>query len=127
VEFNETVDFCASLGFAALHVFPYSTRPGTSAAHFDNHVDAQTKRYRMETLLELAEEQSRIFNQSQIGKEHRVLWEDQYRLNGVQVWRGLTENYARVYCSTDKDLSNTIRSVCIEKYDRGVLWTGLVE
>lgn len=126
-EFRETIEFCASLDFAALHVFPYSARPGTSAAHFGNHVDAQTKRYRTETLLGLAEEQSRIFNQNQIGKVHRVLWEDQYRLNGVQAWRGLTENYIRVYCNTEKDLSNTIRSVCIEKYDRGVLWAGLIE
>ena len=30
--------------FTDAHVFPYSSRPGTSAAHFDDHVDPATKR-----------------------------------------------------------------------------------
>jgi threonylcarbamoyladenosine tRNA methylthiotransferase MtaB len=43
-EFAESYSFALSMGFSDMHVFPYSIRPGTSAAHLGGHVaDAQKK------------------------------------------------------------------------------------
>ena len=41
-DFDQTLHLCQLIKFADMHVFPYSIRPGTSAAHnklqVDNHV-----------------------------------------------------------------------------------------
>ena len=46
-EFDETHDLCEQIGFADMHVFPYSVRPGTSATHFDGHVSPEAKSRRV--------------------------------------------------------------------------------
>ena len=45
--FQETLRFAGAMSFASIHVFPFSTRPGTSAAHMGPQVDAEAKRRRM--------------------------------------------------------------------------------
>ena len=49
--FQETLRFCQSMGYAGLHVFPYSPRPETSAAHFGEGVEERVKRERMSSML----------------------------------------------------------------------------
>ncbi|MEK7778431.1 MAG: tRNA (N(6)-L-threonylcarbamoyladenosine(37)-C(2))-methylthiotransferase MtaB, partial [Chloroflexota bacterium] len=42
-EFQETYRFCQGLRFSDMHIFPYSVRPGTSAAHFQDQVEPVTR------------------------------------------------------------------------------------
>ena len=48
-DFNATVALAEDVAFAQVHVFPYSHRPGTSAAHFADHLDPKTKAAREAT------------------------------------------------------------------------------
>lgn len=52
--FQESYRLCQSIGFAGIHVFPYSARPGTSAAHFTDAIEQRCKRERMKRILALA-------------------------------------------------------------------------
>ena len=62
-DFWATYELCESLGFADLHVFPYSVRPGTSAAYYDDQLEASTKSVRMQALLNLGKAMSNQFRQ----------------------------------------------------------------
>ena len=50
-DFAATQRFCREAGFAALHVFPFSARPGTLAAKMPDQVSAATKRARVQEML----------------------------------------------------------------------------
>ncbi len=76
--------------FADAHVFPYSERPGTSAAHFPNHVDVAARSERAADVRGLTERHALEFRQASIGQVRPVLWE------GARGGSGLTDNYLRV-------------------------------
>ena len=86
--FEESFRFCEQIAFAAIHVFPYSPRPGTRAYEYDGLVPDEEKRNRMSRMLELAEESARAFRCSFIGKPLDVLWEEKVQLNGADYWSG---------------------------------------
>ena len=60
-EFAESYTFAESMNFSDMHVFPYSIRPGTTAAHLCNHVDDGIKKERTGEMLELATMKMRQF------------------------------------------------------------------
>ncbi|MBM3945377.1 MAG: tRNA (N(6)-L-threonylcarbamoyladenosine(37)-C(2))-methylthiotransferase MtaB [SAR202 cluster bacterium] len=103
--FEETLSLCREVGFADLHVFPYSKRPGTSAAYFDGHIGAAVKSGRVTKLMALAAEQSAAFRDGLVGAVRPVLWENS-RIVGEA--HGLTDNYVRVACETPMELRNRI-------------------
>ncbi len=74
-EFEETLTMVRSIGFAALHVFPFSPREGTPAACLPGQLEKAEKKRRAAILRQLGEEQRRAFIESQLGKTHRVLVE----------------------------------------------------
>lgn len=53
-DFEETYELCRRIGFAWIHAFPFSPRPGTEAARLDGPVDQRTAGYRVERLGSLA-------------------------------------------------------------------------
>ena len=107
-EFAESYSFAASVGFSDMHIFPYSIRPGTSAAHLAGHVNDVKKRERTGEMLELSAAAAREFRQGALNQTRPVLWESAKRQESGQVWRGLTDNYLRVRTTSGKDLGNTI-------------------
>jgi len=106
-EFEESYQFCRRMGFARIHVFPYSPRKGTQAAQMPRRVGDEVKKQRSQRMLALAEESVRNFRQRFLGKTMMVLFEQ--RSNGV--WSGLTDNYIKVYTKSDEDLSNKLLPV----------------
>ena len=107
-EFAESYSFAASIGFSDMHVFPYSIRPGTSAAYLDGHVVDARKKERTGEMLELAETSAKAFRERVIGQVRPVLWEPAARHDLSGVWRGLTDNYVRVKADSHRDLGNLI-------------------
>ena len=107
-DFQDTYEVCERVGFSDMHVFPYSARPGTSAAHYDSQVAAPVKRERMSALLALAKSQAREFRQSSVGTERPALWESQAVQDGALYWTGLTDNYIRVRARSGENLLNEI-------------------
>ncbi|MGD9143318.1 MAG: tRNA (N(6)-L-threonylcarbamoyladenosine(37)-C(2))-methylthiotransferase MtaB [Dehalococcoidia bacterium] len=103
-EFRETLDFCREIRFARIHVFPYSTRPGTAAAVMVPKVSNIVQKERSRQVLALAEERSRKYRESYPGREMEVLFEQ--KSGGF--WTGLTGNYIKVYVKSRADLTNRI-------------------
>ena len=107
-DFVESFQLCRGLGFADTHVFPYSVRPGTSAAHYDDQVSPQVKKSRMDALLTLSRSKARDFRIGAHGTERPVLWETRGEIDGEPVWTGLTDNYIRVRARSNSPLLNVV-------------------
>ena len=107
-EFAESYSFAASVGFSDMHIFPYSIRPGTTAAHLDGHVGDVKKRERTGEMLELSSAAAQEFRQRSLDQTRPVLWEPANRPDFGGEWRGLTDNYLRVRTQSSKDLGNAI-------------------
>jgi threonylcarbamoyladenosine tRNA methylthiotransferase MtaB len=113
-----------------MHVFPYSPRAGTSAAHIKDQVPDGEKRARTGEMLALAAEAHERFRRAQLGKTASVLWEtshhDPSNPAGDAIWSGLTGNYLRVRTSASQDLTNTITDAKLAAQEDGWV-TALVE
>ena len=107
-EFAESYSFAASIGFSDMHVFPYSIRPGTSAAYFYGQVAVDQKKERTREMLELATAAVREFRSRTLGQTRPVLWEPAKGKDSSEVWSGLTDNYLRVRAKDSRNLGNVI-------------------
>ncbi|HEY97101.1 MAG TPA: tRNA (N(6)-L-threonylcarbamoyladenosine(37)-C(2))-methylthiotransferase MtaB [Dehalococcoidia bacterium] len=114
-EFRETLDFCREMQFARIHVFPYSSRPGTAAAGMPGTVSATIKKERGQRMLALAKASSQSFIERFIGRTTEVLFEQE----SGGLWSGLTGNYIRVYLKNGSDLTNQILPVALSKPYKG--------
>jgi threonylcarbamoyladenosine tRNA methylthiotransferase MtaB len=95
---------CRDIQFARIHVFPYSSRPGTVAATMPDRVPDSVKTQRNRNLGALSREYAETFRQQFSGSSPDVLWEKQ--TGGV--WSGYTPNYIRVYAVSKSSLANRI-------------------
>jgi threonylcarbamoyladenosine tRNA methylthiotransferase MtaB len=68
-DFEQTRAFIERLPFTYLHVFTYSSRPGTPSAAMPDQVPVQVARERNRVLRELAAQKKRAFMESFIGRE----------------------------------------------------------
>jgi threonylcarbamoyladenosine tRNA methylthiotransferase MtaB len=109
--------FVAAAGFARIHVFPYSARPGTPAAAMPGQVATAAKRERMAAMLAVAAEAEREFRRARLGRRETVLWERPKE--GLA--QGLTDTYLRVVCRAPLDLRNRFAEVrLVELVDGGL-------
>jgi threonylcarbamoyladenosine tRNA methylthiotransferase MtaB len=68
-DFEETRRMIEELPLTYLHVFTYSSRPGTRSAAMPNQVPVRVARERNRVLRELAAEKKRAFMNSFVGRE----------------------------------------------------------
>lgn len=113
--FLETYNFIKEVGFMRLHVFPYSPRPLTPAAHFKNQVDGATKKRRVHELIELGATLEKDFIASLLGQELVVLFESVSVKDGKSFYKGYSENYLEVQIASEEDLINQLRLVLVTK------------
>ena len=92
-DFAAGMDFVRQMGFARMHVFPYSARRGTPAARRTDQVPPPVRRERAARMQALAEEMAEAYHRSMLGAVAEVLFET--CADGVT--DGLTETYVRVY------------------------------
>ena len=92
-DFAAGMDFVRRMGFARMHVFPYSARRGTPAARRTDQVPPMVRKERAARMQALAEELAEAYHRSLLGSVAEVLFETQE--DGVT--DGLTETYVRVY------------------------------
>ena len=107
-EFAESYSFALSMNFSDMHVFPYSIRPGTSAAYLDKQVAVDQKKERTGEMLELAATAAREFRSGVLGQTRAVLWGPAKGKGSVGVWSGLTDNYLKVRTQSSQNLGNVI-------------------
>ena len=108
MDFEQTLRLCQRVRFADLHVFPYSSRPGTSAAHFPDAVAAEEKAARSRALIDLGASHAEDFREALVGTTRTVLWETRRTGADGPEWSGLTDNYVRVVTASKDELRNTI-------------------
>jgi threonylcarbamoyladenosine tRNA methylthiotransferase MtaB len=121
-EFSESYCFCERMGFAGMHVFPYSARPDTKAARMENRVADGEKKRRCQLMLELARRSSQRFRELFVGQSMNVLCEG----NKDGIWFGLTDNYMRVFLPSHELLSNRVLVTKIAVQHDGILWGELI-
>ncbi len=107
-EFDESLDFCRGVGFARIHVFAFSLRPGTDAGVMAGQVAARVVKERSRKMLVLARDRADAFRRQFIGRSMMVLWEHA-KADGT--WSGLTGNYIKVFSESNTDLWNQMTSV----------------
>jgi len=116
-EFAQSLAFIRKCGFAGMHIFPYSRRPGTPADKMDGQHDNATKEARSSAAIEVASQMSQAYRQALVGKTLEVLFEEA----ADRFYTGHAPNYVKVYVK-GQNLHNQIRSVVVtEVYRDGVL------
>ena len=106
-EFEKTYEFLSKIKFYKMHVFKYSQRKGTPAAKMPKQVDGNIKEQRSKKLIELSDKNELEYNQTYIGKNVKVLFEEEKK----GLYKGHTHNYILVYCESSENLSNRIIEV----------------
>ena len=107
-EFRQSLEFIRKCGFAEMHVFPYSRRPGTPAAQMPGQLGNAVKEERSRAAMAVAEEMNRDYRQSLVGTVQEVLFEEK----AGPFYTGHGRNYIRVY-APGEDLHNVIAKVTI--------------
>ncbi len=92
-EFQQTLDFVRRVGFARIHVFPYSRRSGTVADRMPDQVDEGLKHARANQLIELGNKLEENYVKELIGSVESVLFETEAE-GGMS--EGYTSQYVRV-------------------------------
>lgn len=121
-EFDQSERFIRSIDFGGLHVFRYSSRPGTPASRMQNQIADNAKKARTARLLTLSQEMERRFAETLIGSENDVLWEQVHGASPTGfIVSGYTDNYVRARTTHPRDLTNIITSTRLGAYTDGVI------
>ncbi len=122
--FENTYSLIEKLPVTYLHVFPFSSRPGTPADKYPQKVPQKTIKARCEKMRRLGNEKKRIFYESFMGKPVEVLIEGK-RDKATGFLKGLTSNYIPVHVVGKDDLLNTLVQVNIEKIKKNTTVFGV--
>jgi threonylcarbamoyladenosine tRNA methylthiotransferase MtaB len=114
-EFAGSLATVEAAGFAKIHVFPYSSRPGTTAEEMPDHVPPDEKKERMARMLAAADRAEREFQRAHLGRTATVLWEKPKGGMG----HGLTDNYLRVVSEGGAGLWNRFSEVELMEIGEG--------
>ena len=92
VDHQESLQFAREIGFAKIHAFAYSQRPGTRAAAMPDQVSPADKKRRCAELIAVAAELRKTALTAMLGQTQLVLFESR----GQQGCTGYTPNYTPV-------------------------------
>ena len=119
-EFEESYCFCCEMGFANIHVFTYSPRPGTQAAKMPGQIGDRLKKERSQRMLALARESASKFHERFLGQTAQVLWEKEVT-SGTGLYSGLSNNYIRTFTKSHLPLTNKFLPVqLVHSYGQGL-------
>src|SRR5262249_38788615 len=91
--FEESRSFIEHLPFTYLHVFTYSSRPGTPSAAMPDQVPVHVARERNRVLRELAAEKNLAFRRRFLGKTLEVIT---LQAGKDECTEGLSDNYVKI-------------------------------
>ena len=122
-EFQETLAFIQRCGFARMHIFPYSERPGTPAAEMEQ-LPKGLRGERARAAADVAAAMRRSYLEECVGRTEEVLFEQPAGEEGL--FLGHAPNYAEVLVKGE-NLRNKIRPVRVTRTDGEVLFGELEE
>lgn len=113
-EFLETYKFVQDIGYAELHVFPYSRRTGTPAARMDDQVPNEIKDARVERMIALSNELATIYADKHMDQAVEVIPEEKSS-EKVGALVGYSDNYLKVQLDGPEELIGSIVRVKLTK------------
>ena len=116
-EFAESLAFIRKCDFADMHIFPYSRRPGTPADKMPGQHNNAVKESRSRAAIAVAEEMSKAYRESWVGRTLEVLFEEK----DGDFYTGHAPNYVKVYAEGE-NLHNEIRTVTVTGVYRDGVW-----
>ncbi len=118
-QFRNTLDLCCRAGFSRIHVFPFSSRPGTKAAEMPNHMPPDVIRRRAHEAEIVARELALVFKERFIGRTVHPLVEERRDRSGLL--RGYTEHYLCTLLDGPDELMGSIVPVHVASADAEAL------
>jgi threonylcarbamoyladenosine tRNA methylthiotransferase MtaB len=109
--------FIERIGFAGIHSFRYSARPGTAAVRMSGQVDEPTKKRRAAELLAVAADARARWAASRIGSEVSVLFEEP--LDDGR-WVGHADDHTLAAAAPHEgrsSLANVIGTIAVDRVD----------
>ncbi len=120
-EFCQTIEFVKKIGFAFVHVFPYSIRPGTVAAKMQDQIEKEVKAERANKLIKVCAEVGKEYRQRFLNRTVEVLCEN----NENKIQTGLTREHVSVSFESES-LSGKEVKVKIKKVTDTGLWGEII-
>ena len=108
-EFQETLAFIRKCAFSAMHIFPYSKRPGTPAAKMPGQVPRAVKEERARRAAQAARTMQEAYLDSFLGETVPVLFEEERE----GMWLGHTARYVQTAAVSGDNLHNRLCPVRI--------------
>ena len=118
-DFRESYAFAEEIGFAKIHVFPYSPKRGTPAAARKDQLLNAVKAERSHMLIQLSDKMAAEFLADAVGTDAEVLYE---RAVGDGIYEGHTTNYMKVHGRSEVDLTNRICKTHITRTEGEMLF-----
>lgn len=118
-DFRESYAFAEEIGFAKIHVFPYSPKRGTPAAARKDQLLNAVKAERSHMLIQLSDKMAADFLADAVGTDAEVLYE---RAIGDGIYEGHTTNYMKVHGRSEVDLTNRICKTHITRAEGEMLF-----
>ncbi len=117
--FDNSLALASELPFTYMHVFPYSSRPGTQASGLEDIVGQDKRVARASMLRSLAAWKKESYMRTQDGRTLEVLFEKKGR-DGL--WVGTSENYLKIKASSNADLNGSLRTLKVQVVAGGDLY-----
>ncbi len=118
-DFCETLSLVKEVKFTSLFTFIYSPREGTPAAIMPDPATREEKGKWFNELLIAQDEISESLNNSLIGKEMRILCEEDL---GCGLYSGKSEYYSSVTFKGSPDMLGNFVTVCVTEYKNNTLY-----
>ncbi len=118
-EFADTLRFVEEIGFAKVHIFPYSPREGTVAAKMSGQISGAVKNQRAAALAEVAARGMQQHLAGYVGQNVSVLVESEKYQNAQSFYQGHTADgtLVKIFAENcEKGLHNSVICVTIESY-----------
>ena len=123
--FLDTLDVVETVKYDSSFMFMYSIRKGTKAADMPNQLDDETKKERLQRLIELQNKTSKELSKEYLGKKLRIFVEGPSKKN-KDVLSGRTSSNKIVLFEGDKELEGKFVDVEITETKTWTIYGKLV-
>ncbi len=109
-QFQKTYKFLENSPITHFHVFPFSSRQGTTAAKLPAHLNNSEKKKRVKLLNQLGDQKIEKYSEQFKNQLTSVLFEQRKG----EFWEGHNPEFLKVRIKSNEDLKNKIRPILIE-------------
>lgn len=120
-QFTETLEFVREIGFAKVHVFPFSLRKNTSAEKL-KQVDSKVIKQRVKQLIELDHELQIEYYSKFIDKELDIIVEDKHN----EFLLGHSSNFIPIYIPYEDNLQGKLVKVKVTSLKNNKVYAKLI-